>query len=105
MIDGGVLIVTDKVLSDDANMNRCFSDFYYDFKRRNNYSQEEISKKREALENVLISYRWMRILRCSGGMASPVSRLFSSGITLPGSCVLSKLARILHEGGRLCDKS
>jgi len=57
MIDGGVLIVTDKVLSDDANMNRCFSDFYYDFKRRNNYSQEEISKKREALENVLISYR------------------------------------------------
>ena len=57
MADGGVLIVTDKVLSNDANMNRTFIDFYYDFKRRNKYSEEEIAKKREALENVLIPYR------------------------------------------------
>ncbi len=56
MVDGGVLIVTDKVLCNDSNMNRFFSDFYYDFKRRNNYSEEEILKKREALENVLIPY-------------------------------------------------
>ena len=56
MVDGGVLIVTDKVLSNDSNINRYFIDFYYDFKRRNNYSEEEISKKREALENVLIPY-------------------------------------------------
>lgn len=57
MVDGGVLIVTDKVLTNDSNMNRFFIDFYYDFKRRNHYSEEEISKKREALENVLIPYR------------------------------------------------
>jgi tRNA (cmo5U34)-methyltransferase len=57
MLDGGVLIVTDKVLTNDSKMNRHFIDFYYDFKRRNNYSNEEISKKREALENVLIPYR------------------------------------------------
>lgn len=57
MVDGGVLIVTDKVLTNDSNMNRLFIDFYYDFKRRNHYSDLEISKKREALENVLIPYR------------------------------------------------
>lgn len=58
MNDGGVLIVTDKVLTNDSNMNRFFIDFYYDFKRRNDYSDEEIAKKREALENVLIPYRF-----------------------------------------------
>ncbi len=57
MVDGGVLIVTDKVLTNDSNMNRFFIDFYYDFKRRNGYSEQEIAKKREALENVLIPYR------------------------------------------------
>jgi len=57
MVDGGVLIVTDKVLTNDSDMNRFFIDFYYEFKRRNGYSDEEIMKKREALENVLIPYR------------------------------------------------
>ena len=38
-------------------MNRFFIDFYYDFKRRNRYSEEEILRKGEALENVLIPYR------------------------------------------------
>jgi tRNA (cmo5U34)-methyltransferase len=57
MVEGGVLIVTDKVLSNDSSMNPLFIDFYYDFKRRNQYSEVEISKKREALENVLIPYR------------------------------------------------
>jgi len=57
LVDGGALIVTDKVLTNDSNMNRFFIDFYYDFKRRNGYSEEEILKKREALENVLIPFR------------------------------------------------
>lgn len=57
MVDGGALIVTEKVLTNDSNMNRFFIDFYYDFKRRNGYSEEEILKKREALENVLVPYR------------------------------------------------
>ena len=58
LADGGVLIVTEKVLTNDSNMNRFFIDFYYDYKRRNGYSEEEISNKREALENVLIPYRF-----------------------------------------------
>lgn len=57
LVDGGVMIVTDKVLTNNSDMNRFFIDFYYDFKRRNGYSEEEIMKKREALENVLIPYR------------------------------------------------
>ena len=58
MVNGGVLVVTEKVLTNDSNMNRFFIDFYYDFKRRNGYSEQEISKKRESLENVLIPYRF-----------------------------------------------
>lgn len=57
MVSGGALIVTEKVLTNSSDMNRYFIEFYYDFKRRNGYSEEEISKKREALENVLIPYR------------------------------------------------
>ena len=58
LVDGGVLVVTDKVLTNDSNMNRFFIDFYYDYKRRNGYTEEEIVRKREALENVLIPYRF-----------------------------------------------
>jgi len=58
MVDGGALVVTDKILTNDSNMNRFFIDFYYDYKRKNGYSEEEIIRKREALENVLIPYRF-----------------------------------------------
>ena len=37
--------------------NRLFIKYYYDFKKRNGYSELEIAQKREALENVLIPYR------------------------------------------------
>lgn len=57
LVDDGVLIITDKVLTNDSNMNRFFIDFYYDYKRRNGYSDAEIMRKREALENVLVPYR------------------------------------------------
>ena len=53
----GALIVFEKVLSDDSTLNRAFIDFYYDYKREKKYSDIEIEKKREALENVLIPYR------------------------------------------------
>ena len=57
LVTGGVLLVTEKVLTNSSTMNRIFIDFYYDFKRRNGYSEEEILRKREALENVLVPYR------------------------------------------------
>jgi tRNA (cmo5U34)-methyltransferase len=57
LVGGGVLVVTEKVLTNSSPMNRFFIEFYYDFKAQNGYSGEEITRKREALENVLIPYR------------------------------------------------
>lgn len=53
----GCLILVEKVLGNDSLFNRLFIKFYYDMKKRNGYSEMEIAKKREALENVLIPYR------------------------------------------------
>lgn len=55
--ENGCLLLIEKITSEDTMLNRLFIDHYYDFKRRNGYSEMEISKKREALENVLIPYR------------------------------------------------
>jgi tRNA (cmo5U34)-methyltransferase len=53
---GGCLILVEKVLSEHSQLNRLFIKNYYDFKRRNGYSEMEIAQKREALENILIPY-------------------------------------------------
>lgn len=53
----GCLILVEKVLEEETLANRLFIKHYYDFKRRNHYSDLEIAQKREALENVLIPYR------------------------------------------------
>ena len=53
----GVFILIEKILTEEKSFNRDFIDFYYNFKRQNNYSELEISQKREALENVLIPYK------------------------------------------------
>ena len=53
----GCLILVEKVLGESSLFNRLFINNYYEFKRRNHYSELEISKKREALENVLIPYK------------------------------------------------
>lgn len=57
MVSGGVFILFEKILTEEKSFNRDFIEYYYDFKRRNNYSELEISQKREALENVLIPYK------------------------------------------------
>lgn len=55
--ENGCLILIEKVLSRDSLLNRFFLKYYYEFKEANGYSRLEISRKREALENVLIPYR------------------------------------------------
>ncbi|MGR9013205.1 MAG: carboxy-S-adenosyl-L-methionine synthase CmoA [Gammaproteobacteria bacterium] len=54
---GGALIMVEKILAEDGVFNRDFIKYYYSHKRRNHYSEREISQKREALENVLIPYK------------------------------------------------
>jgi tRNA (cmo5U34)-methyltransferase len=56
--DGGCLLLVEKVLSHNSTLNRLFIKYYYDFKKRNGYSEMEIAQKREALENVLIPYHF-----------------------------------------------
>ncbi len=53
---GGVLLLSEKVISDDRRLNREYIAIYHRFKRKKGYSELEIAKKREALENVLIPF-------------------------------------------------
>ncbi|HAQ20047.1 MAG TPA: carboxy-S-adenosyl-L-methionine synthase CmoA [Prolixibacteraceae bacterium] len=57
MNEGACLILIEKILAEDADLNRQFINYYYNLKRRNSYDEMEISQKREALENVLIPYK------------------------------------------------
>jgi len=54
----GCLILVEKITGSHTLLNRLFIQHYYDYKRRNGYSDLEISQKREALENVLIPYHY-----------------------------------------------
>lgn len=57
MSEGGCLILVEKILAEESGLNRNFINYYYDFKKRNQYSEMEIAQKREALENVLVPYK------------------------------------------------
>jgi tRNA (cmo5U34)-methyltransferase len=57
LVSGGVLILVEKILTEDSAYNRNFIKYYYNYKRRNHYSELEITQKREALENILIPYK------------------------------------------------
>lgn len=55
LADGGILILTEKIHLLDEQDDAWQVERYYDFKRANGYSELEISSKRDALENVLIT--------------------------------------------------
>lgn len=57
LCDNGCLILMEKVLGNDSLFNRLYIQLYYEFKKKQGYSEKEIAQKREALENVLIPYR------------------------------------------------
>jgi tRNA (cmo5U34)-methyltransferase len=52
--DGGLLVLSEKVVDEDPAMERLLVDLHHEHKRRNDYSALEIARKRAALENVLI---------------------------------------------------
>lgn len=54
--DKGLFLFSEKVLFDQKRLDKQMIDIYYDFKRSRGYSDLEISRKREALENVLIPF-------------------------------------------------
>ncbi len=54
MNDGGLLVLSEKVVDEDPEMEALLVDLHHEHKRRNQYSSMEISRKRAALENVLV---------------------------------------------------
>lgn len=54
MLPGGLFLLSEKVVDDDPYMEELLVDLHHEHKRRNDYSQLEISRKRAALENVLL---------------------------------------------------
>jgi len=69
MVPGSCLLLVEKILAEESVLNRHFIKYYYDFKKRNQYSEIEIAQKREALENVLVPYKLsedLELLRSAG---------------------------------------
>ena len=54
--DGGIFIVSEKVICHDPKLNRHFIEMHHRFKRLQGYSELEIATKREAIENVLVPF-------------------------------------------------
>lgn len=51
---GGAIILAEKIIGSTGANDQLFVDLYYQMKRRNGYSQEEIDRKRFSLEGVLV---------------------------------------------------
>ena len=54
MVDGGILVLSEKVIHEDAAAEELLVQMHHEFKRKNAYSDLEISRKRTALEDVLL---------------------------------------------------
>ena len=46
----------EKLISEDKKLNKFLIDSYHGYKKKQGYSELEIMRKREALENVLVPY-------------------------------------------------
>jgi tRNA (cmo5U34)-methyltransferase len=56
LVPGGSLVLIEKIKSVVPELDRTFIELHHQFKRDRGYSNLEISRKREALENVLIPW-------------------------------------------------
>ncbi|PAF54225.1 carboxy-S-adenosyl-L-methionine synthase CmoA [Helicobacter sp. 13S00482-2] len=56
IIEGGIFIMSEKMSSFDKILDKEMIERYYAYKKEQGYTQNEITTKREALENVLIPY-------------------------------------------------
>ncbi len=54
LVPGGILIISEKIIFTDDEKDKLFIDLHHRFKFENGYSELEISRKRSAIENVLI---------------------------------------------------
>lgn len=54
LLPGGLFVLSEKVIDEDPHMEELLVDLHHEHKRRNDYSELEISRKRAALEDVLV---------------------------------------------------
>lgn len=54
MVEGGILILSEKICFDDQEQQNTMTDLHHEFKKYQGYSDLEIAQKRASLENVLI---------------------------------------------------
>ena len=52
---GGLLVLSEKISSDDATIDDVLIDLHHNFKRDNGYSELEVAQKRSALEKVMLT--------------------------------------------------
>ncbi|WP_019606148.1 carboxy-S-adenosyl-L-methionine synthase CmoA [Teredinibacter turnerae] len=71
MVPGGVLILSEKLTFDNAHHDNLMTELHHYFKKTNGYSEMEIARKRNAIENVLIPE----------SLESHKARLASAGFT------------------------
>jgi tRNA (cmo5U34)-methyltransferase len=69
LIPGGAFVLVEKILGEHAALDDLLVDLYYAGKASNGYSQEEIQRKRMALEGVLVpvTAKWNEQLLRSAG--------------------------------------
>ncbi|WP_104761812.1 carboxy-S-adenosyl-L-methionine synthase CmoA [Helicobacter cetorum] len=56
LVPNGILLVGEKTMSEDRILDKQMIELYYLYKQNQGYSMNEITFKREALENVLVPY-------------------------------------------------
>lgn len=69
LVPGGALILVEKIIGETATFDKMFVDLYYDMKRENGYSDEQIARKKLSLEGVLVPVTARaneELLRCAG---------------------------------------
>jgi len=77
---GGKFIFSEKVVFEDKKLDKQIIELYYNYKKEQGYSEYEIAKKREALENVLIPFTIKEnIAMCKEAGFKEVHTLFQWG--------------------------
>ena len=71
LVPNGAFVMVEKILGATADLDALMVDCYYQMKRESGYSQEEIDRKRYALEGVLVpmAARWNEELLAQAGFA------------------------------------
>ncbi|MEK9779648.1 MAG: carboxy-S-adenosyl-L-methionine synthase CmoA [Gammaproteobacteria bacterium] len=54
LLPGGALIISEKIINENDEINKSLVSLHESFKRENGYSETEIAQKRKAIEDVLI---------------------------------------------------